>query len=620
MKAWIGVSVCILAGCAPPEPAEKGWLFGIYMAADNNLDPYASLDLRELLPGKLASGLQVDVLIDRAAEGAYADVNVNGIRRTDGALLLRITPQGIEELEDWGEVDTSDPATLNRFAKHLLDQNIENNVLHLWNHGSGTSFGLDETAGGILSTSELMAALREDPLDPTSDRMHFEVLSFDACLMSTVDAFMALGPYSDVYIASAELTPGRGWAYDTFMDELDGTLDTLDAKGWAEAAVTAYGKHYLEDDPKEAGGIDITLAAWDSSKIPEMQAAFDTLETDLNDQADASDAAKTATYAAVSSALGASYAYDRPQVGERARFADTGPSLRGLEGATIGDDADALEAAIQSAQIAYVGGEARPGSQGMAFVIRPELRPEVDASSASALSRVLNDPEFTDAVENTDQEDPTSELSNISYDGSDPAVPWIYSSAKAGDDTLLDHVYYIVGEPAGDGMQFHGVFSPAAWGTTSYEEDVGVPALVWGLTDASAETLGEGDDGVLVWEMESGRLPVQVTVPTDTLLHDGDILLDEDLQPAGLRIEQYLGSVAVLPWDEELLMGIEVAPLHATFSDITDELATTPGRFRPAIGQQITRIPLPEAITEVRLVVDDGVGNRAVADATIGAP
>ena len=130
---------------APTAPAK--WTLLIYMAADNNLEPYAIQDINELEQGLwrlkeaglAATLVDILVLVDRAKgyDEAWDDW-------TD-TRLIRIQPDNSPAfasrvLMQHRELDMGDPATLSAFigaAQNLSDS--EHTALILWNHGGGWS-------------------------------------------------------------------------------------------------------------------------------------------------------------------------------------------------------------------------------------------------------------------------------------------------------------------------------------------------------------------------------------------------------------------------------------------------------------------------------------------------
>jgi len=92
----------------------------------------------------------------------------------------------------------------------------------MWNHGGGTIQGMfaDELFDGDgMSLLEMEHAF-DLVFDSMTDK--FEFISFDACLMATLETANVLAPHGRYMIASQEIEPGIGWGdYSFFTREID---------------------------------------------------------------------------------------------------------------------------------------------------------------------------------------------------------------------------------------------------------------------------------------------------------------------------------------------------------------------------------------------------------------
>ncbi|MBP7213566.1 MAG: hypothetical protein KBA03_04975, partial [Anaerolineaceae bacterium] len=70
----------------------------------------------------------------------------------------------------------------------------------------------------ILYLNEIEAALKEIQQTTAIDK--FELIGLDACLMSQMEVYSALAPYTKYAVASEETEPGVGWAYSAFLSLL----------------------------------------------------------------------------------------------------------------------------------------------------------------------------------------------------------------------------------------------------------------------------------------------------------------------------------------------------------------------------------------------------------------
>ena len=162
------------------------------------------------------------------AKGADADED-------PGKLVLLdadgVTGDGEDAKPAWEET-MSDPETLKKFIEFGVENYPANKYdLILWNHGGGPvdGFAYDEYSedGMMMSLPQIMDAVSDNAV--TSNGGKFDFIDFDACLMSSTEILLALGGYTDYYIASAETEPGEGQDYYGWLNKLgeDPAIDTF---------------------------------------------------------------------------------------------------------------------------------------------------------------------------------------------------------------------------------------------------------------------------------------------------------------------------------------------------------------------------------------------------------
>ena len=95
-------------------------------------------------------------------------------------------------------------------------------VLILKDHGGGFSICSDEYTKNIIALSDIEQAFNDVRSGWTnSDEKPFEVVAFDACLMSTYEAALALEKNANYMVASQETTFGKGnMSYTALLNEL----------------------------------------------------------------------------------------------------------------------------------------------------------------------------------------------------------------------------------------------------------------------------------------------------------------------------------------------------------------------------------------------------------------
>ena len=260
----------------PAPPTNPRWTLLIYMAADNNLEPFAIQDINELERGlwlieqNALDPTLVDilVLVDRAegysrAWGDWTDTRLIRIKPDNSPAFASQTL--VQNLE----LNMGDPETLKAFinaATHLGDS--EYSALILWNHGGGWSnLAHDEATPaaefGYLRLQDLAAALEE--VSSNGANTSFDLIGFDMCLMAQFETAASIKDHADVMVASQALEPGDGWPYA----EVVPTLALADGRDSAIAIVDAFHDYYQSRNEP-----DTTLAAIDLTKMEEFERAL----------------------------------------------------------------------------------------------------------------------------------------------------------------------------------------------------------------------------------------------------------------------------------------------------------------------------------------------------------
>lgn len=172
-------------------------------------------------------------------------------------------------LEDLGSKDMSDKATLNNFIRYCTEEYpADRYMLMIKNHGSGWRGAcVDEQLGGghIMSMPEIREAL---------DTFHFDVIAFDACLMSMVEVAYELRARADYLVASQFVTYAGTYGGEEWMTYLTGNPDAggLDL---GKQIVTA-----CENANKRNSFIG-HMAVTDLSKLDALASRISTLGSDL---------------------------------------------------------------------------------------------------------------------------------------------------------------------------------------------------------------------------------------------------------------------------------------------------------------------------------------------------
>lgn len=136
-------------------------------------------------------------------------------------------------------------------------------VLILWNHGGGSIAGYGDSANSS-TVIDIKNAVAESGI-------HFDIIGFDACLMSTLETAYALKDYADYFVGSEELENGFGWNYQDFLTTL-AKNSALSSRDIAISITEAYHKRYTTEPMQDEL---YTLAAIDLKQIENLKNAFE---------------------------------------------------------------------------------------------------------------------------------------------------------------------------------------------------------------------------------------------------------------------------------------------------------------------------------------------------------
>lgn len=218
--------------CAPTVSASKNpkvsWTFMVYLDADNSLDWFGPVNLRQMSDG-LAPGASVNVvvLMDRLNLPAYT---------------YEVTYGGIKIVQSLGEVDMGSPDTLTWFVTFAMKNYPATYFfLDLWDHGGGyRGVCWDESSGNHLSPHDVETALASAE-SKMKKRIH--VVGFDACLMGMAEITYELKDVTDIVVGSEMLIPGYGWPYTQLMTYLSNN-PTVDPYTLSTELVKEYVAYY----------------------------------------------------------------------------------------------------------------------------------------------------------------------------------------------------------------------------------------------------------------------------------------------------------------------------------------------------------------------------------------
>ena len=265
------------------SPAKAEWTLLMYGDADNDLELDQMEDLKEMLAVGSTSAVNIVILADRHPNGderKYTNEAIANLKNWTTAKLLHVEHEHLEELDDWGEVNMGDPATLKRFLQTAASSFPANRYAVIFeDHGTGWPGACSDESNDddMLTTDEIAASLKQ----ATASNGKFELVGFDTCLMGNFEVARAMAPYARVMVASEELEPGNGWDYTPMLEALNKS-PKMDGLGLGRVIVDTYRDSFLEPDMQEKGSA-ITLGVIALDQIGPLEKAIN--EFALADQA-----------------------------------------------------------------------------------------------------------------------------------------------------------------------------------------------------------------------------------------------------------------------------------------------------------------------------------------------
>jgi hypothetical protein len=617
-------------------PTDESWTFGIYMAADNNLDRAATGDINEILQAGVPENVSALILVDRAELGEYGSFgNIPGLPPHSTAKWLRITGTTIEELEDLGEIDMADPETVRMFVDRLAEEDVDRRAAVFWDHGSSFTFGSDDSApfSGAMGVDEIAEQFRVDPEDEKSGYRSVDIIGFDACLMSSVEALAEFTSVAPLYVGSAELEPGDGWYYTAIFDFM-GDNAALTPADLAAAIVDGYADYYT-NNPNRAGGLAVTQAAW-STQTSEVEAAIETLAA-AYEAASVDEAGNYNMIAELYSAQSKSTFYNRrtDNPAETTSWLDVGEFLANHSeagGQAIAAAAEDLRQALEDIRIANRADGRDELVMGLSVYFPANQVGRNTGSTDEGSRSVETDSRLLDGGYGViqgllDVDDPSSALGSLrAGDSAAPTLEFTVTGVGPGEVTAdiqaTDDVMLVSGDGillfrTDDDEQLAVVGSTTdAIGVDQYT-GVGTLPLLGVLVGAEDVSATSGSVGFL--SRRAGRYSVPVALSQGDREERGVLILAEDGTVDGLGALRENGTWAFLPWEDAVaLPNVEVAPLWFTVDVVTGDYETHEGVATgiSEVGVNFVNLDDPARLSLV-MSVTDVAGNTTVTSGPI---
>ena len=234
----------------------------------------ASLDIREMEEGIVSDRVKIVLQTGGARSWTNDMINPNLTQR------FLISRDGMEELENLPHEECFAASTLENFLRYCDDNfKSDRKMLVFWDHGGGPfGFGVDAIHDRIMSMKDIRQALSavytETPKAPP-----FDIIGFDACLMSNLDVMHYLSGYGKYYALSEETEPDCGWDYTGFLEALTDEADINPAEV-ARQICDSYMDFYMTQNINIGEDIQLNNEAFaviDAQKGEELYRAYSDL-------------------------------------------------------------------------------------------------------------------------------------------------------------------------------------------------------------------------------------------------------------------------------------------------------------------------------------------------------
>jgi clostripain len=385
---------------APSSPkVNKGdtWTIMLYQDADDSiLEEDIFTDLNEAERVGSTDKVNIVAQIDRFKGGFKGKQNFTGAKRYYLTADEDLEKINSKEMDDLGEVNMADGEVLSDFVTWAAKEYpADHYVLILSDHGTGWPGGW--TDGDVESNPKDILIdgwndmLYLNELDDTfaaikqkSGIDKFDIIGYDACLMSSLEVMSMTAAYADYTVLSQETEPSMGWAYSAILSKLVKN-PKIDPADLAKAVVDTYITEdtlitddearaaYVSRTYESSGDVDpaalakeesktVTLAAIDLSQIPAVIDSLDKMVTPLskiNQKVVAGTRSHTKAYENV---FGEDFPSPYIDLGNFAKLIQKDSTSENVQKAALD-----LQTAIKKAVIAEKHGPSQKGSNGISI-------------------------------------------------------------------------------------------------------------------------------------------------------------------------------------------------------------------------------------------------------------
>ena len=232
----------------------------------------ASVDIGEMTAGVWSDNISIVIQTGGATRWSNQMVNPNRTQR----FLYR---SGVfREVADLPLAPASAPDTLADFLRFCRNEYpADHTMLVFWNHGGGPfGYGYDSIYDTMFSLKEIRAAL-SDVFTPDLDRPAFDIIGFDACMMSAIEVTHILDGFAQFYCLSEEIEPNFGWDYTPILQAMTDNPAMSPAQVAQKVADSYIDSYMREDINQSLVRHNVTFSVIEAKKASELYDAYGAL-------------------------------------------------------------------------------------------------------------------------------------------------------------------------------------------------------------------------------------------------------------------------------------------------------------------------------------------------------
>lgn len=250
------------------------WTVLVFMNSANNLYPYSTLNMNQM---ETVTNEDLRFVVQwKQVKSLYPSASFDGTRR------YLVTPDTTDTVkstlvQDMGSgVDMGSAGALKDFVNWgTQNYPADHYIVIVWSHGNGWQrTALTQPTRAVSYDDEFVSAISVWDLPSAFTGHHFDVISFDACLMQMLEVADEISTYADYIAASAENTPAAGYPYQRVFAPFATTPD---------AAVKTLLESFVTGHVENPGYVNqfVTQSVLDTSKIDALTTAVDELAGSL---------------------------------------------------------------------------------------------------------------------------------------------------------------------------------------------------------------------------------------------------------------------------------------------------------------------------------------------------